>query len=203
MINTNNNGIIHLNQSIIGGSINAKSGEEPTLSYYSEPLGFRDELNMEVDMSKKKIVEIVTDLAESVVKKHLFELVDVEYVKEGPNWYLRIYIDKPGGITIDDCKAVSEEVSDLLDREDPIPQSYFLEVSSPGLERPLKKDSDFEKFKGELVEVKLFKAINGKKIYTGELIGLIDNKIVISQETGETIKFEREEVSLVRRTIIF
>src|SRR5690606_4073460 len=158
---------------------------------------------MEVDMSKRKIVEIATNLAEPVVKKHLFELVDVEYVKEGPNWYLRIYIDKPGGITIDDCKVVSEEVSDLLDKEDPIPQSYFLEVSSPGLERPLKKDSDLERFKGELVEVKLFKAINGKKKYVGELIGLIDNKIVINLDSGETMEFEREEVSLVKRTIIF
>jgi ribosome maturation factor RimP len=158
---------------------------------------------MEVDMSKRKIEEIATNLAEPVVKKNSFELVDVEFVKEGPNWYLRIYIDKPGGITIDDCKVVSEEVSDLLDKEDPIPQSYFLEVSSPGLERPLKKDSDFEKFKGELVEVRLFKAINGKKIYAGELIGLIDNKIVISQDSMETIEFEREKVSLVRRTIIF
>ena len=138
-----------------------------------------------------------------MVKKHLFELVDVEYVKEGPNWYLRIYIDKPGGITIDDCKIVSEEVSDLLDKEDPIPQRYFLEVSSPGLERPLKKDSDFEKFKGELVEVRLFKAINGKKIYIGELIGLIDNKIVITLDSEETIEFEKEKVSLVRRSIIF
>ncbi|HHX18793.1 MAG TPA: ribosome maturation factor RimP [Clostridium sp.] len=154
-------------------------------------------------MSKRKIEEIATNLAEPVVKKNSFELVDVEFVKEGPNWYLRIYIDKPGGITIDDCKVVSEEVSDLLDKEDPIPQSYFLEVSSPGLERPLKKDSDFEKFKGELVEVRLFKAINGKKIYAGELIGLIDNKIVISQDSMETIEFEREKVSLVRRTIIF
>jgi ribosome maturation factor RimP len=78
-----------------------------------------------------------------------------------------------------------------------------LEVSSPGLERPLKKDSDFEKFKGELVEVRLFKAINGKKIYIGELIGLIDNKIVITLDSGETIEFEKEKVSLVRRSIIF
>lgn len=154
-------------------------------------------------MSKKKIEQITTSLAEPVVKKHSYELVDVEFVKEGQNWYLRIYIDKPGGITIDDCKIVSEELSSLLDKEDPISQSYFLEVSSPGLERPLKKDSDFEKFKGELVEVRLFKPINGKKIYGGELVGLIDNKIVINQDDGETMKFERETVSLVRRSIIF
>ncbi|MDQ2086900.1 ribosome maturation factor RimP [Herbivorax sp. ANBcel31] len=154
-------------------------------------------------MSKKKIEEIVTNLAEPIVEKYLYDLVDVEFIKEGSSWYLRIYIDKSGGITIDDCKVVSEEISDLLDREDPIPQSYFLEVSSPGLERPLKKESDFKKFKGELVEVKLFGSINGKKVFVGELIGLIDNKIVINQENGERIEFEKEKVSLVRRSIRF
>ena len=90
-------------------------------------------------------------------------LVDVEFLKEGANWYLRVYIDKPGGIAIDDCQAVSEQLSDKLDEVDPIKQSYILEVSSPGLERPLKKDSDFERFKGEQVEVKLFQPIERKK----------------------------------------
>ncbi|TYQ13038.1 UNVERIFIED_CONTAM: ribosome maturation factor RimP [Acetivibrio alkalicellulosi] len=154
-------------------------------------------------MAKKNIEEIVTGLAQPIVEKYLFELVDVEFLKEGSSWYLRIYIDKPGGIAIDDCKVVSEEISDLLDKEDPISQSYFLEVSSPGLERPLKKDSDFEKFKGELVEVKLFKAYDGKKIFEGELVGLIDNKIVIKFDDKETIEFEREKVSLIRRSIRF
>lgn len=158
---------------------------------------------MEVDMSKKKIERIVTNLVEPVIEKYPYELVDVEFIKEGPNWYLRIYIDKPGGITIDDCKVISEEVSDLLDAEDPIPQSYFLEVSSPGLERPLKKESDFERFKGELVEIRLFKPIDGKKTYQGELIGLVDNKIVINQDDGGTIEFERNIVSLARRAIRF
>lgn len=114
-------------------------------------------------MTRKEIEEIVTEIANPVVNKHSFELVDVEFIKEGSSWYLRIYIDKPGGITIDDCQVVSEEISDILDKEDPIPHSYFLEVSSPGLDRPLKKESDFERFKGELVEVKVFKPIEGKK----------------------------------------
>ncbi|NLD50116.1 MAG: ribosome maturation factor RimP [Clostridiaceae bacterium] len=154
-------------------------------------------------MAKKTIEETVTDLVLPIVSKNSFELVDVEFLKEGTNWYLRIYIDKPGGITIDDCQLVSEETSDKLDEVDPIKQSYFLEVSSPGLDRPLKKESDFEKFKGELVEVKVFKPIEGKKIFEGELLGIIDNKIAIKINQKESMEFEKEQVSLVRRAIKF
>jgi ribosome maturation factor RimP len=154
-------------------------------------------------MAKKKVEDIVSELALPISSKHGFELVDVEFIKEGSNWYLRVYIDKPSGITIDDCQVVSEELSDKLDTIDPIKQSYFLEVSSPGLDRPLKKESDFEKNKGELVEVKLFQSINGKKVFEGELEGLIDNKIVIKQDKTETLEFEREKVSLVRKVIKF
>ncbi|MFZ5989837.1 MAG: ribosome maturation factor RimP [Bacillota bacterium] len=154
-------------------------------------------------MAKRKIEEIITEFANPIVEKHSFELVDVEFIKEGSSWYLRIYIDKPGGITIDDCQVVSEEISDKLDKEDPIDQSYFLEVSSPGLERPLKKDSDFVKFKGELVEVKLYKPVDGKKIFEGELIGLKDSKVVIKKDGKEDMEFERDEVALVRRVIKF
>ncbi|HEX9061972.1 MAG TPA: ribosome maturation factor RimP [Clostridia bacterium] len=132
-----------------------------------------------------------------------FFLVDVEFIKEGANWYLRIYIDKPNGITIDDCQIVSEELGEKLDKVDPIEQSYFLEVSSPGLERPLKKERDFEKYKGETVEVKLFEAIDGKKIFEGELLGLIDNNISIKPLKGEALSFERDKVALVRRVIKF
>ncbi|NLL04322.1 MAG: ribosome maturation factor RimP [Clostridiaceae bacterium] len=153
-------------------------------------------------MVKKKIEKIVAEFAEPIANKHLFELVDVEFIREGTNWYLRIYIDKPGGITIDDCKIVSEEISDILDEKDPIDQSYFLEVSSPGLDRPLKKDSDFEKFKGELVEVKVYKPIDGRKIFEGELIGLIDNKITIKID-DEKVEFEKDQVAVVRRVIKF
>lgn len=154
-------------------------------------------------MVKKKIEEIVAEFAAPIVASHSFELVDVEFIKEGTNWYLRIYIDKPGGIMIDDCKLISEEISDILDEKDPIEQSYFLEVSSPGLDRPLKKDSDFERFKGELVEVKVFKPIDGRKIFEGELLGLKDNIITIKIDDKNNMEFERDSVALVRRVIKF
>ena len=153
-------------------------------------------------MVKKKIEDIVTEFAGPIANNHSFELVDVEFIKEGTNWYLRIYIDKPGGITIDDCKVVSEEISDILDEKDPIEQSYFLEVSSPGLDRPLKKDSDFEKFKGELVEVKVYKPIDGRKVFEGELIGMIDKKIIVKID-NENVEFEKDQVAVVRRVIKF
>ncbi len=151
---------------------------------------------------KKNIQQTVTELVSPVVENLNYELVDVEYVKEGANWYLRIYIDKPGGISIDDCQAVSEQVSDLLDKNDPIDQSYYLEVSSPGLDRPLKTEKDFTKYKGELVEVKVFQPIDGKKIFEGELVGLKDNFVVINQE-GHDVQFEREKVAVVKRVIKF
>lgn len=154
-------------------------------------------------MGKRKIEDIITELAQPIAEKNSFELVDVEFIKEGTNWYLRVYIDKPGGIMIDDCQIVSEELSEKIDKIDPIEQSYFLEVSSPGLERPLKKDKDFEKFKGELVEVKLFKPVGNKKIFEGELVGLVDNKIIINSSIDGTIEFEKEKVAVVRRVIRF
>lgn len=151
---------------------------------------------------KKNIVQVVSALAMPVVEGFNYELVDVEFIKEGANWYLRIYIDKPGGIGIDDCQAVSEKMSDILDREDPIEQSYYLEVSSPGLERPLKTERDFIKYKGELVEVKVFQPIDGKKVFEGHLIGLIDDRIVIEQ-TGTNVAFEKDKVAIVKRAIKF
>lgn len=154
-------------------------------------------------MARKKVEEIVTEIALPITQKNSYELVDVEFIKEGANWYLRVYIDKPGGITIDDCQIISEELSDKLDETDPIDQSYFLEVSSPGLERPLKKESDFEKFKGEQVEVKLFQPIDGKKVFEGELLGLINDKIAIRSEKAGSFEFDRDKVSIVRRVIKF
>jgi ribosome maturation factor RimP len=151
---------------------------------------------------KKNIQQTVTELVAPVVEALNYELVDVEYVKEGASWYLRIYIDKPGGIGIDDCQAVSEQVSDLLDKNDPIDQSYYLEVSSPGLDRPLKTERDFLKYKGELVEVKVFQPIDGKKIFEGELVGLADNFIVINQDAHE-VRFEKDKVAIVKRVIKF
>ncbi|HEY5585571.1 MAG TPA: ribosome maturation factor RimP [Ruminiclostridium sp.] len=151
---------------------------------------------------KINIQQVITELAMPIVEGLNYELVDVEFIKEGTNWYLRVYIDKPGGIGIDDCQAVSEKISEVLDEKDPIEQCYYLEVSSPGLERPLKTERDFIKYKGELVEVKLFKPIDGKKIFEGELIGLIEDKIVINQD-GNNIDFEKEKVAIVKRAIKF
>ncbi|HHW32304.1 MAG TPA: ribosome maturation factor RimP [Clostridiaceae bacterium] len=154
-------------------------------------------------MSKKKIEGIVTELAQEIVEKYSFELVDVEFVKEGMAWYLRVYIDKPQGITIDDCQIVSQELDKVLDEKDPISQSYILEVSSPGLDRPLKKDRDFERYKGETVEVKLFQPIDKVKVFVGELEGLIDNKIRIRQNGSQILEFDRDKVALVKRVVKF
>jgi len=151
---------------------------------------------------KINIQQVIFELAIPIVEDLNYELVDVEFIKEGANWYLRVYIDKPGGISIDDCQAVSQKMSEILDEKDPIEQFYYLEVSSPGLERPLKTERDFIKYKGELVEVKVFQPINGKKIFEGELIGLIEDMIVINQD-GKNIEFEKDKVSRVKRAIKF
>lgn len=151
---------------------------------------------------KINIQQVITELAMPIVEGLNYELVDVEFIKESANWYLRIYIDKPGGISVDDCQAVSEKMSEILDEKDPIEQFYYLEVSSPGLERPLKTERDFIKYKGELVEVKVFQPIDGKKIFEGELIGLINDMIVINQG-GKNIEFEKDKVTKVKRAIKF
>jgi len=153
-------------------------------------------------MAKRKVEDIVEELAQPVIESLSFELVDVEFIKEGANWYLRIYIDKPGGVNIDDCQVISERIGDILDEKDPIKQSYILEVSSPG-ERPLKKDRDFERFRGEIVEVKLYQPLNGKKIYEGELLGLKGDIIEIKTDEGVTMEFDRKDTALVRRVIRF
>lgn len=151
-------------------------------------------------MAKRRVEDIITELAQPIVDALSFELVDVEFIKEGANWYLRVYIDKIGGIIIEDCQAVSEQLSDKLDETDPIKQSYILEVSSPG-ERPLKKDRDFERFKGEAVEVKLYQPLNGKKIFEGELLGLTGSVFEIKTNEGVTMSFDRNDTALVRRII--
>jgi ribosome maturation factor RimP len=154
-------------------------------------------------MASKKVEDIVAQLAKKIVDKHSFELVDVEYVKEGGTWYLRVYIDKPHGITIDDCQVVSQELDKVLDQEDPIKQSYTLEVSSPGIDRPLKSDKDFERYKGRPVEIKLFQSIDGIKVFEGELQGLLNNSIIIKNDESQILEFEKDNVALVRRIIKF
>lgn len=153
-------------------------------------------------MAKRQVEDIVTELVQPIVDALNYELVDVEFLKEGANWYLRVYIGKQGGVAIDDCQAVSEQLSDRLDETDPIKQSYILEVSSPG-ERPLKKERDFERFKGETVEVKLYQPLNGRKIYEGELVGLSGEIFEIKNEEGVIMSFDRKDTALVRRVVRF
>ena len=155
-------------------------------------------------MSKREIYEQKTEeMIMPLIEQHQFELVDVEYVKEGGNWYLRAYIDKPGGITVDDCELVSRALSDLLDEHDFIEDAYILEVSSPGLGRPLKKDKDFARSIGEEVDVKTFRAIQHQKDFTGILKAYDKEKIVLELEGGEEMAFARADIALVRLAFDF
>lgn len=127
----------------------------------------------------KKVTELAEELVTPILDDMNLELVDIEYVKEGKNWFLRVYIDQDNGIDIEECGKVSERLSEKLDALDPIPQAYFLEVSSPGVERPLKKDKDFEKAVGKNVFVKLYEPIDGEKAYEGELAAFDGNELQI------------------------
>lgn len=138
-----------------------------------------------------------------LMEEHQFELVDVEYVKEAGNWYLRAYIDKEGGITVDDCEIVSRKLGEWLDEKDFIADSYILEVSSPGLGRPLKKDKDFERSMGKDVEIKLYKALNKQKDYTGVLKAYDKDTVTIVLEDGNEMVFNRTDIALIRLAFDF
>lgn len=155
-------------------------------------------------MSKKELYEQKTEeLLLPIMEQHQFELVDVEYVKEGGTWYLRAYIDKPGGITVDDCEVVSRRLSDLLDEKDYIEDAYILEVSSPGLGRPLKKDKDFARSIGEEIEIRTFRPIQHQKEFTGILKEFDKEKIVVEMDDQEQMEFMRSEIALVRLAFDF
>lgn len=140
---------------------------------------------------------------EPIVAEQQLELVDLEFVKEGVNWYLRIYIDKDGGVSIDDCEAVSRALEAKLDAEDLIEQAYILEVSSPGIDRPLKKEADFIKYQGEIIDVKLYKPQDGSKQYQGKLLGLTDGVLSIEEEGGKVVTFAYKDTASVRLAVIF
>ncbi|SNR88997.1 ribosome maturation factor RimP [Anaerovirgula multivorans] len=154
-------------------------------------------------MGKVKIEKITEELLNPILQNEAFELVDIEFKKEGPHRYLRVYIDKPGGITLDDCQKVSEQLSEKLDELDPIEENYFLEISSPGLDRPLKKDSDFEKFKGENVEIRLYEPIDNQKVFEGELISFEDNIIGLNIANVGLVEIPKEKVALTKLAIKF
>ena len=153
-------------------------------------------------MQAKNIVKLLEEVSQPILEEKGLEFVDAEFVKEGPQWYLRLYIDKDGGLGIDDCVEVSRALDTKLD-EDMTEQPYILEVSSPGLDRVLKRDNEFIKYKGRKVELKLYKAIDGNKVYQGDLLGLIDDNIAIVSENGEEISFSRKDVATCRLVVEF
>ena len=155
-------------------------------------------------MSKKESYEKRAEaLLLPIITANGFELVDVEYVKEGKEFFLRAYIDKPGGITIDDCVAVSRQMNEILDREDYIPDAYTFEVSSPGLGRPLKKDKDFERSLGEEVEIRLYRAVDSQKEYAGVLKAYDKDTVTIVTEDDTERTFQRSDISLIRLAFDF
>ena len=143
-------------------------------------------------MDKKKLVETITNMVAPIVKDLNLELVDVEYVRE-KDWFLRIYINKEGGIDIDDCQAVSSKVTKLLDESDPIKEKYYLEVSSPGIDRPLKKDKDFENNYGKKVDILFFAPVDGQK----QLVAILNKH----DEATVTVTVDKEEKVFERKTI--
>ena len=155
-------------------------------------------------MAKEKITDVVERELAQFLPEHGYELYLTEYSKEGKDWYLKVFVDKPeGGITVDDCEVVSRWLSDRLDEKKIIEKNYYLMVSSPGLDRPLVKDEHFEKSKGKLVDITLYKPLEGSKEWTGELKGLEDGEIVITDDSGREIRIPRDAASKVRLAVVF
>ena len=138
-----------------------------------------------------------------LMEENNFELVDVEYVKEAGTWYLRAYIDKEGGITVDDCEIVAREMNEILDREDYIEDSYVFEVSSPGLGRPLKKEKDYIRSMGKELEIRTYRSMNGSKEFYGVLTGYDDDTVTIQTEEDEKLTFAKTDIALIRLAFDF
>lgn len=155
-------------------------------------------------MSKRETYEARTEeLLDPIAAANGVEIYDVEYVKEGADYYLRAYIDKPEGVNIADCENVSRALSDALDEADFIPDAYILEVSSPGLGRTLKKDKHLQKSIGQEVEIKLFKAVDKCKEFAGTLVGFDAGTITIEETEGAERKFNRSDIALIRLAFDF
>ena len=155
-------------------------------------------------MARKADIELRTEqLVQPIIDENNFELVDVEYVKEGANWYLRVYADKEGGINIDDCVLLSRALEAKLDEEDFIEEAYILEVSSPGLGRPLKKDKDFERSLGKDVEIKLYRPIDKQKEWEGTLVSYDAESITVCLEEEKEMTIARNDIALVRLALDF
>jgi ribosome maturation factor RimP len=159
-------------------------------------------------VSLSEVTEIVKNVVTPILDGHNFYLYDLEFVKESKNWYLRVYIDKDGGINIEDCALISDELSEKLDTmdPDPIPQAYFLEVSSPGAERPLKNSQQFESAVGEYIHVSLYAPINGQKVYEGTLKELELDSLILTVNLKGRIKdiiIPRKSIAKARLAIKF
>ena len=148
-----------------------------------------------------KVTETVTALAAPIAAELGLELWDVEYIREAGQWYLRVYIDKDGGVSINDCEALSRALDPVLDEADPIPDSYVFEVSSAGAERELKRPGDFERFMGSGAEVRLYQPVNGSKSYVGALSGY-DNGSVTLTCAGKELTFEKSQIAQVRLRVL-
>lgn len=149
-----------------------------------------------------KVTELVAALAAPIAEQNGCTLWDVEYVREAGQWFLRVYIDKPEGISINDCEAVSRPLSDALDEADPIEGSYTLEVSSAGADRVLKKPEHFARFRGEPVDVRLYRAREGRKELTGTLKGYDDGDVTVELDGTDTL-LEKKDVAQVRLHVTF
>lgn len=148
-----------------------------------------------------EIEELVSELVTEIISDTDLELVDVEYVRER-DWYLRVYLDKESGLDLDDCELVSRKLSEILDAKDPIKENYLLEVSSPGLDRVLKKEKDFIRYRGRDVDVQLFKPYDGEKQFTGALKSFTDTTITITVNKEDKI-FERKDMAQMRLHLDF
>jgi len=158
-------------------------------------------------MAKIKIKELVAEQLAAFLEKNGYELYNVEFIKEGKDWFLRVYIDRPddsaGGIGTDDCEKVSKFLSARLDELDPIEQNYYLEVSSPGMDRALLKESEYIRFAGRYVNVTLYQGMDGKKTFFGKLVGLDAGNLVIIDEKENKIELPMEKVAKTKLAVIF
>lgn len=150
-------------------------------------------------MGRSEIYEAKTEqLIQPLIDANNFELVDVEFVKEGSDWYLRVYIDKDGGITVDDCELISRAFNEILDREDYISEQYIFEVSSPGLMRPLKKEKDYKRSVGKLIDIKLYKPVDKCKEFTGVLDSYDKDTVTIKMDDDTQKTFDRSNLAMIR-----
>ncbi len=159
-------------------------------------------------MAKVKIKDLVEEILNPFLSENGLELYNVEFVKEGKEWFLRVYIDKAEGavedyISTDDCELVSRFLSERLDESDPIEQNYYLEISSPGMDRVLLKEKDYVRYAGKQVEVNLYQSIDGKKMLTGELVGVVEGNLVIMDEKANRLEIPMSKVAKTKLAVIF